>query len=152
MFRNSEEDVTDAEDDCDNEGLVCSVVDQLEELAKHIKKVSMSPTESCPVIGIGPVTSPGPLSARRGRRSSLKTSRELLSFASDQMASPITAKRRRSVMFSLPCTFDETTMVSTPSNSCSTLSSSPEHFEHLPYEDYPQDIYLDSPTLALKPV
>lgn len=104
------------------------MIDQLEELAKHIRKVSMSPDSGCP-LGIAPVSSPSPLS-QQGRRSSLKTSRELLFFSSSSALGPsfgssprMESRRRRSVMFSLPNTLDESAVAQFKSESQTGTSS-----------------------------
>lgn len=77
----------------------------------------MSPDSGCPFIGVAPVCSPNPDQPvpNRGRRSSLKTSRELLTFSSSSALGPFASnsaktldtRRRRSVMFSLPNTLNE---------------------------------------------
>lgn len=118
-----------------------SVIDQLEELAKHIRKVSMSPDSGSPFIGVAPVCSsptPEQLMSMQARRSSLKTSRELLTFSSSSALGPCSIqsprmenRRRRSVMFSLPNTLDESSVeefknksrTETSSTSSNSLSS-----------------------------
>lgn len=123
-FRITDDDETSA-DECDSELLVCSVVDQLEELARHIRKVVSPGSPGC--------TSPAPLPPAElggynlsARRSSLKTSRELLFLANSSLipsdginksatwgastssSSPNASveqnlhPRQRSIMFSLP--------------------------------------------------
>ncbi|KAI6182445.1 hypothetical protein M3Y97_00380900 [Aphelenchoides bicaudatus] len=135
---NDDENQHDKEE-CDKEVLVGSVIDQLEELAKHIRKVSMSPDSGCPLIGVAPVCSsptPEQIMSMQGRRSSLKTSRELLTFSSSSALGPcninsprIDSRRRRSVMFSLPNTLDESSVeefknkTETSSTSSNSLSS-----------------------------
>ena len=134
-------DESDADDDSSGDEkseLVHSVVDQLESLAKHIRKVSLS--ASCGNLSNSPVIlsnnkSPGifaaPLPLKDGdlpnagqlpppgRRSSLKTSRELLNFngasgsldseGSSLNNSPLLGfhPRRRSIMFSMQSFADE---------------------------------------------
>ena len=134
-------DESDADDDSSGDEkseLVHSVVDQLESLAKHIRKVSLS--ASCGNLSNSPVTlsnikAPGifaaPLPLKDGdlpnagqlpppgRRSSLKTSRELLNFngtsgsldseGSSLNNSPLLGfhPRRRSIMFSMQSFADE---------------------------------------------
>lgn len=81
-------------------------------MAKHIRKVSTSPDSGCP-YGVAPVgvSSPGPQMSQ-GRRSSLKTSREILTFSSSPAATGLSSNsprdnRRRSAMFSFPNILDE---------------------------------------------
>ncbi|KAI6178235.1 hypothetical protein M3Y98_00478800 [Aphelenchoides besseyi] len=101
--------------DEENEVLVGSVIGQLEQLAKHIRKVNGP--------GVGPCAASTSPALVRGRRSSLKTSRELLSFSSAYQGnnSPTERGRRRSIMFALP--IDEPRKLSESPFSLSSSSS-----------------------------
>ncbi|KAI6233042.1 hypothetical protein M3Y99_00965400 [Aphelenchoides fujianensis] len=129
----------------DNELLVGSIIGELEQLAKHIRKVSGP--------GLAPCGSPV---APRGRRSSLKTSRELLSFQAFASGS-VDHGRRRSVIFAP--TDEPRRLVDSPFSSSASSSSRVLADEHsaLPEEHEdgestvdeppPSEMYADRPPL-----
>jgi single-stranded DNA-binding protein len=109
----------ESEEVTEGELLVDVVVDQLQMLAKHIRKVSMaSPVEDSDYSNYY-YSSPAPLPLReaplKNRRSSLKTTRDLITFATSNNASSpndspdnidfddenIPILKRRSVTFSI---------------------------------------------------
>ncbi|CAD5206458.1 unnamed protein product [Bursaphelenchus okinawaensis] len=142
IHRGKDEDLNPKEEE--NEEFVESVVEQLEVLAKHIKKVSMQPAESFPQSGIGPVcTSPPPTKFSQERRSSLKNSRELMTSNTKETG------RRRSVMFATPGSYNSDNVNSSTSSSCSTPSyRQVHHFEEKKDSEDKEDLVFNFEDLS----